>query len=251
MTWDAILFDMDGTLIDVDMKKFLHDYFGLWQRAAAKHTSEPAEFVKRLIWATDKMTESIDEKITNEEVFWQAFANENWPLNIYKPVADEFYDNEFLQLGHLIHKRPEMLEMVQLVKGKTKLALATNAVFPRKAILSRLKWGGYSPEDFDFIACYEEMHYCKPRPQYFLEIANFLGVNPTKCLVIGDDPQLDLVARKLGMTTFFLDVAEGQNAEWDGEAIHVVTEEDRQRGREVADHHGDINDLREYLLAGI
>lgn len=251
MFWDAILFDMDGTLIEVDMKKFLHDYFGYWQRLVAKHTDEPAEFVKKLIWATDKMVENTDKNLTNEQAFWQAFSEENWPYEIYKPIADNFYDNEFLLLEPLVKKRPSMISLIQKLQGKTRLALATNSVFPKKAILSRLKWGGLQPEYFDFIASYEQMHYCKPRPGYFLEIAEFLNVDPKRCLVVGDDPQLDLVAHKLGMATFFLDIATGQDAEWDGEAIHVVTEDDRKKGREVADHFGDITALEKFIFAGL
>lgn len=251
MVWDAVLFDMDGTLIEIDMKKFLHDYFSLWQHTAAKYTDEPSEYVKRIIATTDEMVENTNSDLTNEEVFWQFFDSEQFPKEKYMPISDSFYDHEFLQLKGLIKQRPQMQKIVKLLSKKTKLALATNSVFPQKAILCRLKWGGFDPEDFDFIASYEKMHYCKPRPEYFLEIANILGVSPEKCLVVGDDPQLDLVARKLNMTTFFLDIAKGQDAEWAGEAIHVVTEEDRQKGREIADHHGDMDDLEKFILEGL
>lgn len=249
--WDAILFDMDGTLLDVDMKRFLSEYFGLWQTAVAKYTDEPGAFVKNLLASTDKMVQNTDPSLTNEEVFWQSFSNIKWPYEVFKPVADKFYDNEFQSLEYLITQRPKMIELVKQLNQKIKLALATNAVFPKKAIVSRLRWGGLTDDLFDFVACYEDMHFCKPRLEYFSEIATTLEVKPERCLVVGDDPQLDLVAKKLGMQTFFLDVAKGQNVEWAGEAIHVVSEADRALGREIADHHGDINDLERFIKAGL
>lgn len=251
MKWDAILFDMDGTLIDIDMKRFLHDYFALWQKAVIKNGLEPAGFIKRLIASTDKMTESIDPTMTNEEVFWRAFSDEDFPYETYKPIADRFYQEEYLTLEPIVQRRPVMVELIQKLHGHVTLALATNSVFPRDAILKRLNWGGLDESYFDYIANYEDMHFCKPRPEYFLEIAQALNVDPKRCLVVGDDPQLDLVAHTLGMETFFLEVSYGQNAEWDGETIHIVTYEDRIRGREIADHHGDINDLEQFLLAGL
>ncbi|MDD2430678.1 MAG: HAD family hydrolase [Firmicutes bacterium] len=249
--WDAILFDMDGTLIDINMKEFLNEYFGLWQKAVEKFTSKPGDFVNNLIVATDQMVKNTDPNLTNEDVFWQTFSKFGWDDQVYKPVSTKFYENEFQSLDYLITQRPVMIELVEKINGKTKLALATNSVFPKKAILSRLTWGGFKEEYFDFVACYEEMHFCKPRPEYFLEIAKDLGVHPERCLVVGDDPQLDLVAHKQGMETFFLDTYDGQNAEWEGEAIHVVSEEDRIRGREVADHYGDISDLEQFIMAGL
>ena len=249
--WDAILFDMDGTLIEIDIKEFLKAYFGLWLETAKKHTERPEDFVNNLIASVDDMIKSTDPRLTNEEVFWQSFSRFGWDPEVYKPIAKGFYENQFQSLDYLITQRPKMIELVGKLQGKIKLALATNSVFPKKAIVSRLRWGGFSESQFDYVACYEEMHFCKPNPQYFLEIAQSLGVAPERCLVVGDDPQLDLVAHQLKMDTFFLDLKKGQDAEWQGEALHVVSEEDRIRGREIASHHGDINDLEQFISEGL
>lgn len=53
--WDAILFDMDGTLIEIDIKEFLKAYFGLWLETAKKHTERPEDFVNNLIASVDDM----------------------------------------------------------------------------------------------------------------------------------------------------------------------------------------------------
>ena len=34
------------------------------------------------------------------------------------------------------------------------------------------------------------MHYCKPNPNYYLEISEKIGVDPRDCLMIGDDPRM-------------------------------------------------------------
>jgi FMN phosphatase YigB (HAD superfamily) len=48
------------------------------------------------------------------------------------------------------------------------------------------------------------MYACKPRARYFEQIASMLGVSPTECLMVGDDPQLDLPASGTGMRTFYV-----------------------------------------------
>lgn len=48
------------------------------------------------------------------------------------------------------------------------------------------------------------MHFCKPNPNYYLEISRMIGVAPEDCLMIGDDPENDGPAAEVGMDTFLL-----------------------------------------------
>ena len=49
------------------------------------------------------------------------------------------------------------------------------------------------------------LHYCKPAPEYYAEIAERIDVNPAKCLMVGNDTSSDLPASALGMKTFLLE----------------------------------------------
>ena len=78
------------------------------------------------------------------------------------------------------------------------VVIATNPVFPQKAIFERLRWGGFANKKFNLITSYENMHFCKPKPQYYAEILSKLGRTPAECWMIGNDVEEDLVAAQLG-----------------------------------------------------
>lgn len=57
-----------------------------------------------------------------------------------------------------------------------RLVLATNPVFPREAILERMRWAGVERAPWEIITTYEEYHFCKPNPNYFAEILAKMGL---------------------------------------------------------------------------
>jgi FMN phosphatase YigB (HAD superfamily) len=68
-----------------------------------------------------------------------------------------------------------------------------------------LKWAGVDYESFDLVTDYANSTTCKPNPAYFLEITGRLGVDPCKCLMIGNNVQEDIeAARAAGLDTFLL-----------------------------------------------
>ncbi len=69
------------------------------------------------------------------------------------------------------------------------MILATNLIFPRVGVLSRMRWTGLKEEDFTRITDYEKSSFCKPFPKYFSEILSVLGLNPQECLMVGNDAE--------------------------------------------------------------
>ena len=67
-------------------------------------------------------------------------------------------------------------------------------MFPYTAQKERISWIGLSEEDFDYITSYENSHYTKPNPNYYIEICNKLGINADECLMIGNDISEDMIA---------------------------------------------------------
>ncbi|NLM52296.1 MAG: HAD family hydrolase [Firmicutes bacterium] len=203
----AILFDLDGTLLDIDMDKFIKNYF----QRLCDHLQgfvDPQTFAQNLWASTGAMVENNNPKLTNQEAFLQHFYT--WmehPHEQVWPLIDQFYEQIFPTLQEDSSPFPEILELfAYLNKLDLKLVLATNPIFPRSAILHRLKWSQLHPDDFALITTYENMHYTKPNPKYYLEIAAMINVLPQNCLMVGNDYELDIKpAAKIGMKTFYVD----------------------------------------------
>ena len=84
------------------------------------------------------------------------------------------------------------------------LYLATNPVFPRAATANRIKWAGLQEDDFRLITTYEDCSYCKPNPLYFKAILDQFSLDPSECLMVGNDVEEDLAIRSLGVATFLV-----------------------------------------------
>lgn len=85
-----------------------------------------------------------------------------------------------------------------------KLILATNPIFPAVATESRIKWAGLDRNDFELYTTYENSHYCKPNPAYYSEILKKLSLNPSDCLMVGNDAAEDTAAKAVGIEVFLL-----------------------------------------------
>jgi HAD superfamily hydrolase (TIGR01549 family) len=202
----ACLFDLDGTLLPLDTEAFVHVYL----KALAPHVAPliPPDKLVPMIWqATVAMIRSTEDHLTNEEVFEREFLKlcgmekeEIWP------VFDRFYAEEFPKLREHAGYDPLSREAVEaaLEKGY-KVAVATNPVFPEAATMERLRWAGLEDLPFELVTVYENSFYCKPHPEYYLAVADKLGVRPGECVMVGNDMQEDMVASTVGMRTFYVD----------------------------------------------
>ena len=122
------------------------------------------------------------------------------------PLIEEFYENEFPRLRSWGAPRPHARSVLDAARRRgLKVVLATQPVFPRSAVIERLFWGGLPAASFDLITTIENMHYCKPRPEYYLEIARKIEIPPERCLMAGNDVQEDLCASETGMATFLVE----------------------------------------------
>jgi HAD superfamily hydrolase (TIGR01549 family) len=206
MKLKAVFFDLDGTLLDLDFNSFLPLYF---QALSTNFSSLfPSSFlIPAIMKATEKMMFNGNPKLTNREVFWEEFEKlTGGKEEELEPLFKKFYREVFPSLRGSVKPRRGAKEAVRKAKEKGfKLALATNAVFPQIAVEERLSWAHISPQEFDFISSYEKMHFCKPNPDFFREIARALEVEEEDCLMVGDDLELDIFpAREAGLKTFFL-----------------------------------------------
>lgn len=201
---NTVLFDLDGTLLPMDMKNFAKLYFESLADCMGDLNS-PKELVSAVLASTEEMVQNV-EYTTNEEVFMADFTNRiNGDIEVYNQRFDMFYDTEYFKAKEAVSENQIMKKAVSLLKGKGyKLVIATNPLFPLKAIEHRIRWAGFEPSDFEYISHFEKNHYCKPQIQFYEEVLKDIDKTPEECMMVGNDVQEDLVAGKLGIKTFLI-----------------------------------------------
>ena len=201
----TVLFDLDGTLLPMDMNEFIKAYFGGLARRLAPHGYEPQKLIDSIWQGTAAMVQN-NGNVTNEERFWQGFETAYGK----SARADEehfaaFYREDFDNVSASCGYTPAAREIVDTVKAcGLRTALATNPIFPAMATERRIAWAGLSTSDFELYTTYENSRFCKPNPNYYLDVMHALGVCPEECLMVGNDVAEDMVAEKLGCRVFLL-----------------------------------------------
>ena len=121
------------------------------------------------------------------------------------PLLVDFYEKDFAKLAVHSRTKPLARKTIQCAFDKgLEVVIATNPVFPRLAVEHRLNWADLGDFSYRLVTSYEIMHFCKPHTEYYAEILSRLGRKASDCLMIGNDVQEDLSARKLGIKTFLL-----------------------------------------------
>ncbi|MBR4209108.1 MAG: class II fumarate hydratase [Lachnospiraceae bacterium] len=231
---EAVLFDLDGTLLPLEQDEFTGTYFKLLAKKMTEYGYEPEKLVESVWGGTYAMIRNDGSK-TNDQAFWDFFSG-IYGEKGYQDIDhfDAFYRNEFGGAKEICGFDERANEVVQeLKKRKVRVVMATNPVFPEVATLRRMKWAGLSAEDFELITTYENIGYCKPNPNYYTEMARRLDIAPEKCLMVGNDVDEDVLAAKAaGMQVFLF-------------TDHIVN----RKNRDITEiPHGSYPELEEYLL---
>lgn len=201
----TVLFDLDGTLLPMDQKQFVHAYFHSLYAAL-----EPFGFTKeafqKAMWGSVGAAIQNDGATTNEEAFWRAFQTfTGIEPKAVLPVIEGYYRREFQEVSKSCGFTPYAKQIVERIRQSgSAVVLATNPVFPKIATESRMRWAGLSPEEFLLYTTYESCRYCKPNLKYYKEILEKLELTPQECLMVGNDVDEDMVAEELGMQVFLL-----------------------------------------------
>lgn len=217
----AVLFDLDGTLLNIDMEYFLKKYFASMMAMAGECGYQDVRKLAGQVYeSTDVMIADLDPESTNEEVFMRDFYTK-WAYSPeeFQPFFEKFYAECFPLLHKYCSSFPGVKAMMEKLFGRgLKVVVATNAVFPLSALQNRLDWAEVGHFDYELITSYEVMHFCKPHVQYYEEICDKIGVRPQECLMVGNDVGEDLIAGKAGMKTFLVEdmlIDRGENLQPD------------------------------------
>jgi FMN phosphatase YigB (HAD superfamily) len=205
-TFKALLIDYDNTLVLSDEDQFLV----LYARQAAPYFADFMDentFFQKILASTLHMIHN-DGSMTNVEAFTNHFIID-FPQLSYDECYrrfKRFYKESFQELRKIIQPVPGGRQIIEnAIDADIQVAIATNPIFPEIAMTQRLNWAGLSDLDISFITHAENMHYCKPRPEYYQAVLDELGRKSSDCLMVGNDKLADMAASMIGIRTFLVE----------------------------------------------
>jgi len=204
----TLLLDLDDTLLNSNMDEFIPEYFKLLSNNL-KDLVDPELLIKSLMLGTKQMF----KKTSPEGSLSDVFAGEFYklievPEEKLRSRLDLFYEEIFPTLEYLTSKKDDAIEFVKRsFNDNHRIVIATNPMFPLKAVEHRLRWAGLAPEDYDYslITAYEDFHFTKENVAYFPEILGRLGWPDDPVLMIGNDLDMDIKpALQAGLPVFWV-----------------------------------------------
>ncbi len=183
----AIIFDMDGVLID--SVKYLYEAFNLALKKYDVYINN--EDIKKYLG------KPMREKIK----MWKEEYNIKEDIDIAK-FSKEVFELEMNLLKENVKVDKNLLDLVQSLKeNNLKLAVATSS--PKSRAENILELIGLK-ENTDVLLTDEDFEKSKPNPDIFLKTAERLGVNPEECVVIEDAVNGIIAAKNAGMKSIAL-----------------------------------------------
>ena len=177
----AVIFDMDGVLIDSEPLHTLADN----QILIDSGITAPATYFERFVgWTNQSMWEEI-----KKDYHIAASAEELMELQMPLKI-------KLLQAGDYI-PIPGIVDLLEQITGMN-IPIAIASSSPRQfieAVLEKLGLKNY----VKLWLSGEEVERSKPAPDIFLKVAELLNVNPNDCIVIEDSSSGVSAAKKAGM----------------------------------------------------
>ena len=169
----AVLFDLDGTLLRVQMAEFIPRYIHGLANCCAD-LAAPKKFEKAMLAAIRSLMRFPgDGQLTNEQRLFTVLQQQlSVPESKLQDCFAAYLHSGMDELQALVKPIPLAKSIIEECQQRQiPLVLATNPVFPELMISARLKWGGLDGLQFQHVTSYENSCYCKPQPGYYREIA--------------------------------------------------------------------------------
>ncbi len=200
----AVFFDLDGTLLSLDMEQFTKMYFSLVEGCGFYDLfgEDGRKVFGSGIYAILNNTGAM----LNRDIFLKVVSEASGAdPDVILESMDAFYATEFPKIKACSRSDERAIETVRLLREKGyRLILSTNPIFPSAATNVRIEWAGLSPDDFEYVSYYDNSHYCKPNLEYFKEILDRTELKAEDCYVVGNDVLEDMGATALGFEGFLV-----------------------------------------------
>jgi HAD superfamily hydrolase (TIGR01509 family) len=169
MTLQAVLWDMDGTLVDSEP---------VWARVQLDLLTSLGA-----IWTVEDCVNLVGSDLGDAVKAWMARI----PEGAIEPeeLAERMYGEVVRSLKEEVVFRPGAVELLQALNAEgipCALVSASHRVMI-DAVLAHLP-----PDLYDVIVAGDEVTHGKPHPEPYLTAARELGVDPADCIVIEDSP---------------------------------------------------------------
>lgn len=209
----AVLFDLDDTLLDINLSAFMARYLSGRCRLLAYATQTP---LPKVVWAQGRSYLDVDrgdrqDALTNEQ-FMAARMAELCGIPLGEPaLADalSFFDAIYIERlrGGLVQARPRAgarrtIEIAQSLG--LAVALATQPVFSLETDLVRMRWAEVDDIDFRLVSHAGNSTRTKPNAHYYQEFCCTLGLTPQECLMVGNDAGRDFARPDCGLRTAYV-----------------------------------------------
>ena len=195
----AVFFDLDGTLLPMDVEEFMGAYMAKLGAYVAAHGADPHAFGAGMKAGIKAMARHSGD-VTNEQAFFEAFYScVDKDAVDWTALFEDFYENHFPSIGEGVAANPAAARAVKALaeKGYT-LVLTTMPMFPLTAVRSRLAWAGVDPDLFSRITTFENSASIKPNLTYYAENLAATGLAGRDVLMVGNNTVEDLAALDMG-----------------------------------------------------
>lgn len=183
--YDAIIFDMDGTLMDTEH---------LWEVA------EGNMFTDRGLVYTDEARQQV-LGLRLDEFFEKLIEIYNLDESV-DSLVDELIERMLVLVPQEAKAKPYATEIIEwtVEQGLPHCIASSSPLSIIDACVASQGWDEIMPLRFSA----DQVAKGKPAPDVYLHSAQALGVDPTKCLAIEDSPAGAKAAVAAGMTTFIV-----------------------------------------------
>jgi HAD superfamily hydrolase (TIGR01509 family) len=195
----AVVFDMDGLLLDTET---------LWHRAEVElFRRHDASFS----W-DDKMAVMGTSAGTTARYFAERLGRS---IEDGEALVREMGELMYEELRQQVSGRPGAIELVERLRGRTRLGLASNS--SRILVDQALVSSGLA-DVFEAIVTSDDVEHPKPAPDIYLLACERLGASPDEALALEDSPSGIAAAKAAGLAC----IAVPQFAETDVSAADRV-----------------------------
>jgi sugar-phosphatase len=164
---EAVIFDMDGVLIDSE---------GLWRRAMIEGFGEAG-----VTLTEDECRETMGRRFSDVVALWLTRKRTDRDAAWIEARVTNLLMDLIGKEGKAIEGAPEILQICAKHGLSTGLATSSSSALMQKVLETlALK------DSIHEAVSAEHMKYAKPHPEVFLVCAEKLGVRPENCLVIED-----------------------------------------------------------------